>query len=160
MPIYVFKCNQCGLEVENLMSYNKMQNTEVVCTACSMEMCRLMTAPAKTAMAWHGNWSEGMDHNKFSVALGRKVTNVREEARIMESRGFASESDIGSDRIDRASSKIVERAKVQQDKTDKYEAVLKETGDKNKAVEAAFPAHECLDGTLDEIYSDKIHYTC
>jgi hypothetical protein len=34
--------------------------------------------------------------------------------------------------------------------------VLKETGDAAKAVEKAFPAKECLDGTLDNLYSEKI----
>jgi hypothetical protein len=156
MPIFEYRCARDGYREEKLFSYERSKLVEVICPHCSDAMLKLVSLPAKTAHAWHGNWTDGLDHTYYSHALGRKVANKREEAKILESRGFVAESDLGKDWIERKQSEVVEKRAAQDAKTDVYNKVLAETGDAAKAVETAFPARECLDGTLDKLYDEKI----
>ena len=156
MPLYDWSCPRDGVKKELLMSYDRAQVVEVLCPQCQNAMVRLVSMPAKTASAWHSNWSEGMEHNYFSHALGRKVANKREEEKILNARGFVSENDLGKDWFDRKQAERQEKRDAQDKKSELYNQTLKETGDAAKAVEVAFPAHECLNGTLDKLYDEKI----
>lgn len=138
------------------MSYEQTKTCEVICPQCQNAMVKLMSMPAKTPTAWNGGWTDGMDHTYFSRALGRKVANKRVEEKILNDAGFVSESDLGQDWFEKRSAEVRERRAAQDEKSDIYHKTLEETGDAVKAVEAAFPAHECLDGTLDKIYNEKI----
>jgi hypothetical protein len=88
MPIFEYRCARDGYREEKLFSYERSKLVEVICPHCSDAMLKLVSLPAKTAHAWHGNWTDGLDHTYYSHALGRKVANKREEAKILESRGF------------------------------------------------------------------------
>jgi len=156
IPIYEFKCPNCGRSDEHILSYSELKNVEVMCTPCSMAMTRLISMPAKTPNAWHGNWSDGMGHTMYSMALGRKVANKREEQKIMEARGFVNEKDLGEGWYEKTQSTLQWRKDERTKKSEIYKKTLEETGSAEKAVEVAFPASEALDGTLDKIYDDKI----
>tara|TARA_R110000822_G_scaffold20605_10_gene65930 strand:- start:567 stop:1043 length:477 start_codon:yes stop_codon:yes gene_type:complete len=156
MPIFEYTCIRDGYSEEKLFSYERSKLVEVICPQCSDAMVKLISMPAKTANAWHGNWTDGLDSTYYSSALGRKVANKREEAKILESRGFIAESDLGTDWMERKGAEVVQKRNAQDAKTEIYNKVLAETGDAAKAVETAFPARECLDGTLDKLYDEKI----
>ena len=156
MPIYAYKCARDGYEDEHIMSYDRSNKVEVICPHCGDAMRKQMPLVAKTATAWSGNWTEGMSHTYYSKALGRKVANKREEERILNEAGFVSEAELGEGWMERKQSEIREKHEAQDAKSDLYQSVLAETGDAVKAVEAAFPAHECLDGTLDNLYDTKV----
>lgn len=156
MPIYSFGCPSCGKEKDCLMSWEKSKTAEVICDSCSLAMIKKVSLIAKTSDAWEGGWREGLSSNPYSVALGRKVTNRREERKILESKGFIAESDLGKDWFDNTQAKQLEKYQAQDKKTELYNKVLAETGSKEMAIEQAFPARECLDGTLDNMYNEKI----
>jgi len=156
MPIYEFRCALDGFTAEKVMSYEKSKTVEVICPRCNSNMPKIVSLVAKTADGWHGNWTDGLQSNYYSKNLGRKVANKREEVKILESRGFVSESDLGKGWIEKKQAEIKSKKNAQDEKTDIYNKTLAETGDAAKAVEVAFPAHECLDGTLDNLYNEKI----
>lgn len=158
MPIYQFHCDACGYTAEHLMSYERSKNVEVVCEPCSLAMRKLVSMPAKTPTLWNAGWTEGLSSNMYSHALGRQVANKREEERIMNANGFVNEKDLGDGWFENAQSKIVEKRKEQDRRSAIYQKTLEETGDANKAVETAFPAKDCLDGTLDALYDESIDY--
>ena len=156
MPIFEYRCARDGYREEKLFSYERSKLVEVICPHCSDAMVKLVSLPAKTANAWHGNWTDGLSHTYYSRALGKQVANKREEAKILESRGFVAESDLGKDWIERKQAEVVEKRNAQDAKTVVYNKVLAETGDAAKAVQTAFPANECLDGSLNNLYDEKI----
>ena len=154
MPIFEWKCARDGYTDEHIMSYSRSESIEVICPHCGDAMQKMVSLISKTPTAWHGNWSDGLGSSMYSQALGHKVSNKREEERIMNARGFVNEKDLGPGFVENFQSKIVEKRKKQDEKADIYNKVLKETGSEAQAVEKAFPAHEALDGTLDKIYGD------
>ena len=156
IPIYEYRCPSCGQIDEHIIKASDRNNVEVLCIPCSVAMVRIPSVIAKTPNAWHGNWSEGLSSNMYSMALGRKVANKREEGKIMEARGFVNEKDLGQGWFEKTQSTLQWRKDERQKKSDIYSKTLKETGSAEKAVEVAFPASEALDGTLDKIYDDKI----
>ena len=156
MPLYSWKCARDGFEEELLMSYDRSKKVEVICPHCSDAMIKIMSMPAKTASLWSGNWTEGMSHTYFSKALGRQVSSKREEERILNANGFVAESDLGEGWIEKKQAEVRERANKQDKKAEIYKKTLEETGDEIKAITEAFPAHECLDGSLDTLYDQKI----
>ena len=156
MPIFSWSCARDGFEDEHIMSFERSKNVEVICPHCGDAMIKMMPLIAKTATAWNGGWTEGMSHTYFSKALGRRVANKREEEKILNNAGFVSEAELGEGWIEKKQSEVVAKKAKQDAKSDLYQKTLAETGDANKAVEVAFPAHECLDGTLDSIYDDSI----
>jgi len=158
MPIFQWRCDACGYTAEHLMSYERSKNVEVVCEPCSLAMRKLVSMPAKTPTLWNAGWTEGLSSNMYSHALGRQVANKREEERIMNANGFVNEKDLGDGWFENAQSKIIEKRKEQDRRSAIYQKTLEETGDANKAVETAFPAKDCLDGTLDALYDESIDY--
>ena len=156
MPLYDYKCPCCGKKKECIMSWERSQTAEVICEPCSLAMIKMVSMPAKTATAWEGGWRDGLSSNYYSMALGRKVSNKREEEKILNSQGFVSENDLGKDWFENTQAKQLAKFEAQDKKTETYNKVLAETGSKEMAIEKAFPAHECLDGTLDAMYDTSI----
>lgn len=156
MPLYDYRCAFDGYKEEVLMSYERTKTCEVICPHCNNAMTKLISMPAKTPTAWNGGWTDGMDHTYYSKALGRKVANKRVEEKILNAQGFVSESDLGKDWFETKQAEIREKAAEQDRRADVYNKTLAETGDANKAMTEAFPAQDCLDGTLDKLYDQKI----
>ncbi len=156
MPIYQWRCARDGFADEHIMSYERSNQVEVICPHCGDAMIKQISMPAKTPTAWNGGWTDGLSHTMYSKALGRKVANRREEEKILNANGFVSESDLGEGWFEKRQSKIRERERKADEKAELYQQVLADTGDEMKAVTTAFPAHEALDGTLDEIYDSSI----
>ena len=145
MPIYERQCLICGLHDEVILKLSE-KDSEIICSHCHVVMVPYIGLPAKTASLWTGGWNAGLSSTGFfSPSVGAKVSSKREEARIMEKKGFVAESDIGSDRIERLESKAAE----ERAKADAIAATYKDNlqrfgGDKIKAVTETFPAHEML----------------
>jgi len=117
---------------------------------------RLISLPAKTAGLWHAGWTNGMDNcGVYSAALGRNVANKSEEAKIMRSRGFIPESDLGRHFIEDTQEKLANHWDKQEQYTNKYKENLK-TMSPEDAVAATWTAKECLDGTVDETYTQPL----
>ena len=85
MPIFGWKCVSCGIEVDRLMSYDKMKAVEIVCKTCGIEMRRTITAPAKTASGWG---DQGVVTGIYNKGLGCYVKSDRDADRIAKSRGL------------------------------------------------------------------------
>jgi hypothetical protein len=156
MPLFDYRCPQDGYKEEVLMSYERTKTCEVICPDCGNAMVKMMSMPAKTATAWNGGWTEGMSHTYYSQALGRKVANRREEEKILNAQGFVAETDLGEGWIEKKQAEVRERSAEQDRRAEVYQTTLAETGDQNKAMVKAFPASDCLDGTLDSLYDQKI----
>jgi len=156
MPIYENKCPKCGGIEEVVLHYSEREK-EIICKACDIVMCRIISLPAKTASLWNNGWNKGLSgQGVYSHALGKKVHSRREEAQILESKGFVSEKDLAPHWFEDNQAKKLEKAAQQDQRSLLYKTTLDETGDATKAMEVAFPAKDCLDGTLDNLYNEKI----
>jgi hypothetical protein len=145
MPLHDFKCLVCnGIKEKFLKS--RSGEVEVICDKCHIVMVKQISLPAKTATLWNDGWNSGLSgQGIYSQALGKKVHSRREEAKIMESRGFVSERDLGSHFID----DMMEKQKREKEKEDAIsqrwlDNVKKFNGDKEQACVETFPAHEML----------------
>lgn len=85
MPIFGWKCVSCGIEVDRLMSYDKMKSVEMICKSCNIEMRRTITAPAKTASGWG---DQGVVTGIYNKGLGCFVKSDRDADRIAKERGL------------------------------------------------------------------------
>jgi putative FmdB family regulatory protein len=54
MPIFVYKCDKCGVEEERLVHTSKGEIEHVACSCfkCDGHMQRQVTAPARTSSRW------------------------------------------------------------------------------------------------------------
>ena len=117
---------------------------------------KLVSLPAKTAGLWHAGWTNGMDNcGIFSEALGKKVANKHEEAKIMKARGFIPESDLGRHFVADTQEKLATRWEAQAQYSNTYQENLK-TMSPEDAVAATWTAADCLSGKVDEVYSQEI----
>jgi len=157
MGIYEFSCPRCGAVEEEILHYSERE-AEVICAKCHILMYRLISLPAKTATLWNGGWNAGLDsQGVYSHALGKKVHSKREEATILEKKGFVSERDLRPHWFEDNMEKKLQKAKEQDKLTETYNSKVAEYGgDKMRAMTETFTAESCLDGTLDNIYSEKI----
>lgn len=154
MPLFDFRCPVCGALAEKFIR----KETEVICTACDISMIKMMPLLAKTATLWNSGWNSGLDgQGIYSHALGKKVHNRREEAKIMEARGFVSESDLAphwwEDQIAKKEAKVAEQDRLTQTYNDK---VTEYGGDKIRAMTETFTTEACLDGSLHDTFDEKI----
>jgi len=85
LPIYGWKCVSCGIEVDRLMSYDKMKSVEMICKSCNLEMRRTISAPAKTASGWG---DQGVVTGIYNKGLGCFVKSDREADEIAKKRGL------------------------------------------------------------------------
>jgi hypothetical protein len=103
--------------------------------------------PAKTATLWNSGWNSGLEGSGFySPSAGHMVGNKREEEKIMRSRGYINEKDLGGENF---YNDYMTKAKNERDGLDSmsksYRDNLKKfDGDKVRAVTETFPAHEML----------------
>jgi putative FmdB family regulatory protein len=143
MPLYDAVCPQHG-KFEALAKWD----ATITCRQCGAESKRMVSIPAKTATLWNSGWNSGLEGSGFySYSAGQHVTNKREEERIMKSRGFINEKDLGGENFynDYMTEKKNERdeldatAKTYRDNLQKYD------GDKIRAVTETFPAHTMLE---------------
>ncbi len=144
MPIYEYECNHCNYWTDKILPVSRCDEAQE-CQNCGNTLKKLISMPAKTASLWGVDWREGLSSNKFSTALGRKVSSKREEERVMREKGFVPESDLGKHFIDDHRQKMHNKEREQAKINDTYKANLeKNNGDKIKAVTETFPAHQML----------------
>jgi len=157
MPIYEYKCPQCG-GYEELFLHMRDCSKEIVCKKCTIVMKKLPSVVAKTASLWNDGWNKGLDgQGVFSQALGKKVHSRREEAKILEAKGFVSEADLGPYWFEDQQAKKLEKLKEQDRLTDTYNSKVTEYGgDKIRAMTETFTTEKCLDGSLHETFNEKI----
>ena len=144
MPIYEYECNHCNYWTDMILPVSRCDE-EQTCKRCGASLKKLISMPAKTASLWGVDWREGLSSNRYSTALGRKVSSKREEERVMREKGFVPESDLGKHFIDDHRTKMHNKEREQAKINETYAANLKKNnGDKIKAVTETFPAHQML----------------
>lgn len=147
MPLYSFTCENCGGKIDELIKYSEKEKwlKDHRCSNCSGEFKQDIVMIAKTPMRWGDSMFPL--NGFYSQALGKKVSNKREEERILNAKGFVRESELGKDVVERVTAKRIEET----EKTDKFinkytTALEKHGGDKVKAMVEAAPAKEILRG--------------
>lgn len=142
MPLYDAVCPQHG-KFEALAKWD----ATITCRQCGAESKRLVSVPAKTATLWNAGWNSGLSNNGFySYSAGQQVSNKREEEKIMRSRGYINEKDLGGENFynDYMTEKKNERDALDATAKTYRENLAKFDGDKVRAVTETFPAHEML----------------
>lgn len=142
MPLYDAVCPQHG-KFETIARWD----ATIVCKQCGTESKRLLSMPAKMASAWHDNWSSGLSGSGFfSPSVGGRVANAREEERIMLSRGFVNEKDLGGESFYNGytESKKEENRKLDAEAARYRENLKKFDGDKVRAVSETWSAKDML----------------
>jgi hypothetical protein len=121
-------------------------------------MRKMVSLPAKTASLWNSGWNKGLDgQGVFSQALGKKVHSRREEAKILEAKGFVSEADLAPHWWEDQQAKKLEKIVEQDRLTNLYNSKVTEYGgDKIRAMTETFTTEACLDGSLHETFNEKI----
>lgn len=121
-------------------------------------MRKMVSLPAKTASLWNSGWNKGLDgQGVYSVALGKKVHSRREEAKILEAKGFVSEADLAPHWWEDQQAKKLEKIVEQDRLTNLYNSKVTEYGgDKIRAMTETFTTEACLDGSLHETFNEKI----
>ena len=157
MPLFDFKCMSCG-NVEEKFLKSRDGSVEVVCVTCDIIMKKLPPLLAKTSTLWNAGWNAGLEGQGFhSHALGKKVHSKREEAKILEAKGFVSESDLAPHWWEDQQAKKLDKLKEQDRLTDTYNSKVTEYGgDKIRAMTETFTTEACLDGSLNETFNEKI----
>lgn len=142
MPLYDAVCPQHG-KFETLARWDAV----ITCKQCGAESKRLVSVPAKTATLWNSGWNSGLSNCGFySPSVGGMVSNKREEEKIMRSRGYINEKDLGGENFynDYMTEKKNERDALDATAKTYRENLAKFDGDKVRAVTETFPAHEML----------------
>jgi predicted nucleic acid-binding Zn ribbon protein len=98
MPIYVFKCVNCGGEAEQIMSWEKLQRSEVLCIPCGLVMKQQMTCHAHTPSRFGDQTGTYGVNGKYNKGLGCYVNNDRHAEQIAKSRGLVPFSEAFSGR--------------------------------------------------------------
>jgi len=142
MPIYDFKCAQHG-EWEALVKWAQGSK----CPECGAPGVQQVSMPAKMTTLWNAGWNSGLSGNGFhSPSVGHRVSDKREEEKIMNARGFRNVKDLGGEAFEDSFTANAQR-EVREHNTlvAKYQSNLKEAGgDKIRAVTETFPAHEMI----------------
>lgn len=149
MPLYDYRCEEHG----KWEALAKFDDASKPCPVCATPSVRMISMPAKMATLWNGGWNSGLSNTGFfSTSAGQRVSDKREEERIMRSRGFINEKDLGGEvfhermvakaRDDRAEGEATAKAWK--------ENLAKFGGDKVRAVTETFPAHKMLEQSSKE----------
>lgn len=157
IPIYDYRCPLCGSNKEKFLKSSSL-NVEVLCEHCDIQMHKVPSLVAKTASLWNASWNKGLSgQGVFSTALGKTVHSRREEAKILESKGFVSERDLAPHWFEDKQAEKLEKIKEQDRLTDTYNSKVKEYGgDKIRAMTETFTTEACLDGSLHNTFDEKI----
>lgn len=142
MPLYDFRCEEHG-KFETIAKWDEA----VACKICGVECRRLMSVPAKTRALWNGGWTAGLTGSGFySYSAGQHVNDHREEEKIMKSRGFVNERDLGGDNFYEkyTESKKEENRKLDAEAARYRENLAKFEGDKVRAVTETWQAKDML----------------
>ncbi len=154
MPLYSFKCIQCGSKKELLMKWEESNTSEVMCTACSLVMRKQVSLVAKTAGLWNAGWQEGLsNHGKYDAGLGCKVYSEKHRDEILSAKGLTRVSDLGGknfidDKIASFDAKREEELKL--DNAFKA-AKIKHGEDYEKIYDEVMPGKAILAGEFDHI---------
>lgn len=143
MPIYDFKCNDHG-EWEALVKWAQGSK----CPVCDVPGVQQVSMPARMTTLWNAGWNAGLSNNGFfSHSAGHRVSDKREEERIMNARGFVNEKDAGGEAMhDTLASRKIDEKKQLDATASLYRENLKRfDGDKVMAVTETFPAREMLE---------------
>jgi putative FmdB family regulatory protein len=138
MPIYDFKCDDHG-EWEALVKWAQGSK----CPVCGVPGVQQVSMPARMTTLWNAGWNAGLSNNGFfSHSAGHRVSDKREEERIMNARGFVNEKDAGGEAMHDtlASRKIDEKKQLDATASLYRENLKKFDGDKTMAVTETFPA--------------------
>lgn len=152
MPLFEFKCYQCGAKVEHLMRYEESETAEVLCVPCSMVMVKMIPMIAKTTGLWNSGWQAGLsNHGTYDKGLGMKIYSEHQRDAVLKSKGLIRASDLGDkhfleDKIEAFDSDRDEHIKLE-DKL--QEAAKKYDGDQERVYDEVMPAKAILNGEFD-----------
>ena len=160
MPLYTFRCKDCGKDHEEIMSWLDFEQSQPERCGqdtsehgCGGEIYRVWVAPPAHS-TWNTTGQYGVD-GYYSKALGKHVSSPHTEKKIMESRGFVCEADLPQHRWDDAVETQQQRVKQQDTYINTYTEALKSGKTKEEAVVEAFPARDAVSGKLDETFGAK-----
>lgn len=142
MPIYDAVCPEHG-KFEVLAKWD----ATILCKQCGAESKRMVSVPAKTATLWNSGWNSGLSNNGFfSYSAGQQVSNKREEEKIMRSRGYVNEKDLGGNDFYESytESKKEENRKLDAEAARYRDNLAKFDGDKVRAVTETWNAKDML----------------
>lgn len=150
MPLYEFRCKDCNNVIETIISYKDKSQFKVdnCCALCQGDFVDKVSAPARTNSLWGDETGTYGVNGMYSRALGRRVTNKREEEKIARSMGYVNASDLPTDYVDdKISAQLAEDAHF--DKLNNaYQKKVQEGGNTYgaaiQAVTELLPAKEML----------------
>lgn len=148
MPIYDFECEEHGVW-ETLAKYNEPKP----CPVCGMPGVRMVSLPAKMSTLWNAGWNSGLSNNGFySHSAGQRVSDKREEERIMRARGKINVKDLGGEAFEDSyiAGKQRERREHEALTATWKDNLAKFGGDKVRAMTETFPASKMLEQSSKE----------
>ena len=96
MPVFAFRCIECGSKFEKLMKHSERETfVENNVCGCDGELVVGMTAPARTQGRWGENTGTYGVNGCFDPQLGAVYYNSMEREAIMREKGLILESDLG-----------------------------------------------------------------
>lgn len=143
MPLYDATCGEHGT-FETLAKVG----APIVCPTCGKEARREVSLPAKTATLWSGGWRSGLNGSGFySASAGQHVSDLREEERIMNSRGKINVKDLGGEAFEDS---FIAGKQQERKEHEALAATWKANltafgGDKVRAMTETFPAKAMLE---------------
>lgn len=154
MPLFEFKCYQCGAKTEHLMRYEESETAEVLCVPCSLVMVKQIPMIAKTTGLWNSGWQAGLsNHGTYDHGLGMKIYSEHHRDAVLKSKGLERVSDLGGehfidDKIEQFDSERTEQLKFDSKFQD---AIKRYDGDMEKVYDEVMPAKAILNGELDHL---------
>ena len=117
MPVFEFRCKTCDNIIETLIiSYKDKSQFKVdnCCSLCEGGFEDVVSKPARTVSLWGDETGKYGVNGMYSQALGRTVTNKREEERICRKMGYVNTNDLPEDFVDsKIQSQLAEDAKYE-----------------------------------------------
>lgn len=154
MPLFEFKCYQCGAKTEHLMRYEESETAEVLCVPCSMVMVKQIPMIAKTTGLWNAGWQAGLlNHGTYDQGLGMKIYSERQRDAVLKAKGLTRASDLGGEHFLDDKMEQFESEKTEQVKFDAkfQDAIKKYDGDHERAYDEVMPSQDILAGKFDHL---------